>query len=262
LLPEADGLDIVEDAIDAAVWVSKNVAPRILLAGSSAGGYLALAIAANRRAPPLLATLFIYGMLDLTASRYVRAGTNLGGAPPVETQELLEQVTVAMQSGDVIDGYEFPAQPPTDRRFRWVAALHQDAVIPDVLTRMPGLSQNIRELGAQVIPEQLRDLFPATFRLTKAFPPTALLHGDADILVDYRQSSGLAERLGTLGINVLLEKAVGQGHGFDVKSIPSSIDVHLQRADDPEFYQSLRRVLMFLDSIIAKANTSSIWIQE
>lgn len=253
-MPEAEGLDILEDAKDAALWVAKNVTPRIVLAGSSAGAYLALASAANSQTPPLLAVLSIYGILDLTAPRYIEAGTNFGGAPPVDTRERVEQVVAAMRTGDVLDGYPFPAQPPTDRRFGWVAALHQDALIPDILTRTAGLSQSIRMDGTHVIPENLRDLFPATFNLTKDFPPTVLLHGDADVLVGYHQSTGIAEKLSVLGVNVLLENAVGQGHGFDVKGVPTTIDIDSRNVEDAEFYDSFRRVISFLDSSIRRSN--------
>jgi acetyl esterase/lipase len=193
-------------------------------------------------------------MLDLTAPRYVKVGTNLGGAPPIDTRDRLQQITEAMKTGDVIDGYAFPTQPPTDKRFGWIAALHQDALIPDILTRTPGMSQKIRAEGAQDIPEELRDLFPATFNLTTKFPPTALLHGDADVLVEYNQSARIAERLGALGVNVLLENAAGQGHGFDVRGVPTAIDVDSHSVEDAEFYNSFRIVIGFLDSVVAKAN--------
>ncbi|RQM05015.1 hypothetical protein DH86_00004302, partial [Scytalidium sp. 3C] len=60
LLPEASGLDLLEDAVDALHWASKNVTERVISAGTSGGGYVALATAANPKSPPLLAVFAMH----------------------------------------------------------------------------------------------------------------------------------------------------------------------------------------------------------
>ena len=101
LLPEAKGLDILSDAIDASFWVRKNLTERIILAGSSAGALLAFATAAHPRSSPPLCLLSIYGMLDLTAERYILPGSPLVGPPMDESRAIMQQMEeVAKQSMD------------------------------------------------------------------------------------------------------------------------------------------------------------------
>lgn len=47
LLPEADGREILEDALDAVCWVYNNVSHRIIVAGSSAGAHVAFTATAS-----------------------------------------------------------------------------------------------------------------------------------------------------------------------------------------------------------------------
>lgn len=251
LLPESSGLQIISDALDATRWASQNVAKNIILAGSSAGGYLAVATAADPQAPPLLAVLSIYGMLDLTSKRYIELGTNLGGHPPVDCRDAITAIEEAGTSGQAIDGYPFPIDPSTDKRFSWIRAIHQNALYPDLKSRTPGLSTQISSGGMEVISRDQKPLFPSTFNVTASFPPMALIHGDEDVLVPVDQSALLAEKLSAVGVKVLFERVAGQGHGFDVRGVPLDIDVEVSNVQDREFYESLRRVVAFLDGSMA-----------
>ncbi|KAL4736042.1 Alpha/Beta hydrolase protein [Aspergillus similis] len=214
LLPEAPGLDILSDVLDAIRWVHSHISRNIIISGSSAGGYLALASAANPTCPRPLAVLSNYGMLDPAGTRYVKPGQPLR-APVSNLPAAIGDIQAAMQSKQVLDGYPFPANCPADARFNWVKALHEAAIFPDVLTRVPGLARQILQGGVKVIPAEYRALFPVSFALTRNFPPTILLHGDADDLVGFEQSELAAEKLRDLGVDVHLERAVGQGHGFE-----------------------------------------------
>ena len=53
---------------------------------------------------------------------------------------------------------------------------------PDVRMRMPGRAEQIVDKRVSIIPE-FRPLFPVSFRLRQEFPPSVLVHGDADVLV-------------------------------------------------------------------------------
>jgi acetyl esterase/lipase len=102
--------------LDATRYVYENIAKRLILAGSSAGGYLALATASSAHAPPILSLLSIYGMLDLTHSRYVRPGQILK-VPVDNITKQLEDIYRASETSKAIGGYMFPENLLTDKRF-------------------------------------------------------------------------------------------------------------------------------------------------
>ncbi|KAL4932003.1 alpha/beta hydrolase [Aspergillus undulatus] len=250
LLPESAGLDILSDALDAVKWVVKNISDRIIIAGSSAGGYLALAAAAHPDCPRPLAVLSNYGMLDPSSRRYVEPGHVLRG-PTKDLRGTVKEIKQAMENGKVIDGYPFPVNPPTDHRFGWIKALHEAALFPDVLTRIPGLASRIVAEGVEAIQPEYRSLFPVQFGLKRSLPPVVLLHGDTDELVGIDQSVRAAEKMTQLGIDVHLERAVGQGHGFEHKSV---IDLDAGNAEEDEkMLECLRRVVAVLEKHVAKS---------
>ncbi|KAL3430104.1 Alpha/Beta hydrolase protein [Aspergillus tetrazonus] len=251
LLPEAPGLDILSDALDAIRWVHKHISRNIIIAGSSAGGYLALASTANPTCPKPLAVLSNYGLLDPAGTRYVRPGQPLR-APVSDLPAAVGDVQAAMQSKKVLDGCPFPTKYPADARFNWVKALHEAAIFPDVLTRVRGLAQQILQCGVKVIPAEYRALFPVSFGLTRNFPPTILLHGDADDLVGFEQSQLVAENLRELGADVLLERAVGQGHGFEHNGF-IDLDAGDGNGDNKEMLECLRRVVAALEKACTSA---------
>ncbi|KAL4952490.1 Alpha/Beta hydrolase protein [Aspergillus filifer] len=251
LLPEAAGLDILADALDAIKWAVKNISDRIVIAGSSAGGYLALAAAAHPDCPKPLAVLANYGMLDPSSQRYVQPGHALKG-PTKNLSGTVAEVKQAMEDGKVLDGYPFPANPPMDPRFNWIKALHEAALFPDVLTRIPGLAARIAAEGPEVIPNEYRVLFPVPFGLKRNFPPVVLLHGDKDILVGVEQSVRAAEKMARFGIDVHFEEAAGQGHGFEHMGF---IDLDADNVgEDKEMLECLRRVVAALEKHVAKAS--------
>lgn len=189
----------------------------MIIAGSSAGGYLALAAAAHPATPRPLAVLSIYGMLDPASERYTRPGQPLRG--PVDDEvKALEEIEAAMRN-DAIGGYPFPVSPPVDRRFEWIRASHQAVRYADVLTRKPGLAGRIAGEGVGAVEVEDRVLFPASFGLKEGFPPTVLLHGDADELVGFEQSVAVSTALEAFEVDVSLECANGQGHVFDAKEV-------------------------------------------
>ncbi|KAJ5398296.1 hypothetical protein N7509_006409 [Penicillium cosmopolitanum] len=252
LMPEATGLEILSDTLDAVRWVHQNISDRIIIAGSSAGGYLALATGAHPECPRPLSILSIYGMLDPASKRYIDSGVPLR-VPVSNLETALEEIGTVANSGQSIDGYAFPKEPPIDQRFRWIGAIHEAARYPDLLTRIPGLAGQIREVGVSAIPVYFRGLFPVSFRLSSEFPPTVLLHGDSDELVDFEQSALVADKMKSLGIDVHLERAVGQGHGFEVKT-SINLDAMEMEGEDAAMKAGLRRVIMALEAAVSKVN--------
>ncbi|KAL2783153.1 Alpha/Beta hydrolase protein [Aspergillus keveii] len=245
LLPESTGLDILSDTLDAVNWVRQSISDRVIIAGSSAGGYLAFATAAHPSCLRPLAVLSVYGMLDPASDRYIRPGQALV-APVENLSTTLQEIDAATKDGQVLDGYPFPATPATDKRHGWIRALHEGARYPDVLTRTPGLAEQIVDNGVSVVPEKFRPLFPLSFGLKEEFPPTVLLHGDADVLVGIEQSAAAAEKMVSIGIDVHLERVPGQGHGFDAKTF-IELNAGDAQCDDVATRNSLRRVVRTLE---------------
>lgn len=245
MLPEAEGREILEDALDAVRWVYNNISRRIIIVGSSAGAHVAFTATASPLCPKPLALLCIYGMLDFLNSRYIHSGQLLRGGIPNEN-EILEEIDAAIKGAKAIDAYPFPSNLAADKRFKWASTMHQAARYIDVLTRSPGLTEKIAKEGIQVIPEQHRPLFPATFGLNENFPPTILLHGDVDDLVDFGLSSSVATKFQNAGVDVHLERVVGQGHGFETNE-----DIDLDSEDNVEDRggkrESLKRVVEILE---------------
>lgn len=136
-------------------------------------------------------------MLNPTDNQYTHPGRGL--RKPVENlSKVLTTISASMRRGEIIDGYAFPENPIADQRFRWIAAIHQAAWIPNALTRISGLAELIREQDTESIPQEHRQLFPATWGLSSNFPPTALLHGNEGVFVDSEQSTGVADIYETL----------------------------------------------------------------
>ncbi|KAI0528357.1 Alpha/Beta hydrolase protein [Xylaria digitata] len=239
LLPEATGVDALSDVLAAYAWVVENVSPRVVLAGSSAGGYLAVTAAAvlSSTPNPPLAVLSVYGISDFASKRFITKGTPLTG-PPSENTATIESLSKAAESGEALSGSAFVFDP-NDTRMGYIFTLHQEALFPDILTRSKGLAAEIAKKGIQAIPEHQRVLFPVATGLPKTYPSTVLLHGTDDHLVAYEQSQYLKQVLEELGIAVHLEGVEGADHGFDVRPGLS-----------PAVLASLETVLEKLDSIV------------
>ncbi|KAF1843691.1 alpha/beta-hydrolase [Cucurbitaria berberidis CBS 394.84] len=238
LLPEATGLDALSDVLAAYAWVVENVSTKVILAGSSAGGYLAVTAAAvlSSKPNPPLAVLSIYGISDFTSKRFITKGTPLMGEPSDNTA-IIEKLSEAAKSGEVLTGSPFVFDP-SDTRMGYIATLLQDALFPDYLTRSKGLAAEIESKGIQAIPEDQKVLFPVAVGLPKTYPPTVLLHGIDDHFVAYEQSQHLKQVLEKNGVTVHLEGVESADHGFDVHP-----DLK------PAVLASLQTVLAKLDSI-------------
>lgn len=184
-------------------------------------------------------------MLDFLNSRYIHSGQRLREGFPNEN-EVLEEIDAAMQGANAIDGYPFPSNLATDQRFKWASTMHQAARYIDVLTRSPGLKEKIAKGGIQAIPKEYWPLFPATFGLNENFLSTVLLHGDVDDLVDFGLSSSVALKFQNFGIDVHLERVVGQGHGFEAHEY-IDLDVEDCVEDRHGKRESLKRVVELLE---------------
>ncbi|KAJ4209628.1 hypothetical protein NW759_013484 [Fusarium solani] len=257
LIPEATGHDALEDAVHAYEWVAARLAAQlgirtggVILAGSSAGGFLALAAARQATTRPL-ALISIYGMLDLAHERYTRKGTNIMGLPPVNGGPILDQFLAGDRAGAaVLSGYPWPLDLAKDSRFGLVAALHVEALLIDVVTGVPGLGEAIAAQGPkEAIPAEARPLFPATFGPLGSLPPTLLLHGRNDTGTPFETSLSVMAKLEDAGVRVTAEFPGDAPHGFDVLLGPVDLESQPSTVPDSEAVLGLKKVIGFLDLI-------------
>lgn len=249
LIPETTGHDCVQDAVDAYQWVldslsnhlSINAGP-VILAGSSAGGYLALAAACSASRKPA-AVLSIYGMLNPIDERYLKKGTNIFNQPLEDTAPALSQLDTARKGHlQVLSGYPATGPGPNSRS-SLIAALHIEAIYPDFLTGIEGLAENVRLKGVDAIPPSARNLFPITFGLAPQYPPVILFHGKNDSAVPYTLSKEALAKLKQQEVEVYAEFPDDAEHGFDARAGRVDIERDEDSNYTKEAFESLRNIL-------------------
>ncbi|KAI6747660.1 hypothetical protein HG530_015768 [Fusarium avenaceum] len=263
LIPETTAHAALDDAVHAYGWV-RSVLPgllgcqvsSVLLAGSSAGGYLALSTASVVAKKPE-ALLLIYGMLDPAGTRYITPGSNIFQRPVIDTAPVLQEFLKRKESEDreVISGYPLPENPANDHRMALIPALHIDALFPDYLTGISGLSQSIASRGIQAIPEEHHRIFPLSINSLANMPRTMLLHGMNDSAVPVECSLQAQKKLRAAGSDVFVEFPEDAEHGFDARI--GNVNVEGRDGDDIPTVESLRRFISFLDSSLASGSKIS-----
>ncbi|KXH66817.1 hypothetical protein CSAL01_04787 [Colletotrichum salicis] len=254
LMPESTAHASVEDAADAYKWAWSSL-PEILgrpvgsllVAGSSAGGYLALNTAVSAVKKPS-ALLLIYGMLDPSGARYTTPGKNIFGQPSIETGPILETWPMSKASGEErkpVSAYPISGDPAADPRFALASATHIDALFPDYMTGVSGLARQIAAQGVTAIPEEHQRLFPLDFGKLSGLPPVMLLHGANDSAVPLDCSTRAAEKLEASGVRVLAEFPPDAEHGFDGRS--GDVNVETSAGDAVTAVESLRKAIGFLE---------------
>lgn len=261
LIPEKTAHSAVQDAADAYEWTRTKLPSlldrplsSVLLAGSSAGGYLALTTAASVVEKPA-ALLLVYGMLDPTGSWYASSQSHLFGQPlPDDVRPILDEYPKSQGSADDRKAISvFPAtnNPQFGQRFGLVHALHKDALFPDYLTGMSGLTREIAAKGAEAIPEEHARLFPLSSCNLSTLPRTMLLHGINDSAVPIDASRTAEEKLRTAGVEVLTGFPEDGEHGFDVQLGNVDVEKATHGSIVPTV-ETLKRVIDFLQSSVAK----------
>ncbi|KAM0343799.1 hypothetical protein ACHAPU_008228 [Fusarium lateritium] len=258
LVPESTAHASLDDSVDAYNWARSSLSDvigkrisSVLLAGSSAGGYLALATANAVEEKPT-AVLSIYGMLDAAGSRYTTPGTNIWGAPPFDPSSVLSQFPKPNENDGrkAISAYPQPENVESDPRFKVASALHISALFPDYITGVDGLSRDIASKDIDAIPEEHRRLFPLSFGDLAKLPPTFLLHGVNDSAVTVDCSVQAEKKLREAGVEVVKDFPEDGEHGFDVRA--GNVDIEKADADSVANVESLRNALRFLDSVVNK----------
>ncbi|KAF8707477.1 Alpha/beta hydrolase family, partial [Rhizoctonia solani] len=239
LLPPSTGHEILQDVLDLVAWVASSDGlnaslrqlddkhiidtKRIVVAGTSAGGYLAYLAAIHARLEhPLCGLLSMYGMGgDFLTSHYLQRKTEpfFRGRPLLDPAQFDALLSIAhpppVTNGSVLE-YGRNGIPSSPRMFI-TRVLLQEGTFLDYLTGEHGLSERLRVLDRPIIndvPQQHQGLFPEA-GLNSSFPPTCLAHGTEDSAVLIGESRAMRDRLHNLNVSCKLFEVKGAEHSFD-----------------------------------------------
>ncbi|KAK7424336.1 hypothetical protein QQX98_000604 [Neonectria punicea] len=198
LLPQVNGLDILDDIQAAWKWIHNELpaaipslridADRILVAGQSAGGYLAYLLAAREQisetgSPPPRALLVLYGIHSFSHP-FLNTGTQITKYPvPVELLDpfLSSSALVTTGSKDSMKAM-VPSYSDDGQIIEGVDLSGVD--LPPTLppTRGDLYDHFVKEsLFPTVLGEDLR--LDPMLEVGPNYPPTVLIHGTADRVV-------------------------------------------------------------------------------
>ncbi|KOP71961.1 alpha/beta hydrolase [Cytobacillus solani] len=213
LAPESKLPAIKEDIEDVLIWLKDrgvnqfNFDPeRIAVIGSSAGGYLALLSGTFQVRPKAIVSFYGYG--DIAGDWYRKPSpyfSKMTTVPEVLVQQLIQKQPIS--------------EGPIERRFAIYLYCRQQGQWVDYLT-----NKN----------EETLDPFCPLKKIDENYPPTLLLHGDADEDVPYEQSVSMSEALNKAGITNKFITIKNGKHSFD------------EDMGDPVVAEAFEEVLRFL----------------
>ncbi len=205
LAPETKLPAILDDVSDAYRWVRAEgpklfrIDPnRIAVIGHSAGGYLTLT-AGYRFRPRPRALVSFYGYGDIAGDWYSKPDPFYSRQPAVSKEEAYGAV-----GREVISG-----APGPNQRGRFYLYTRQHGIWPQEVAG--------RDPAAEA---RAFDAFCPVRNVTADYPPTLLLHGDADTDVPFAQSEQMAAELERRGVEHQFIRIPGGPHGFDAPGKP------------------------------------------
>jgi len=221
LAPETGLPAIIEDLRDALRWVREEGPSlfgadpeRIAVVGHSAGGYLTL-MSGLCIEPRPKALVSFYGYGDLIGEWYSKPDPFYCRHPLVP-------------EGEARAGVGGPEISETDLQSPERGAFY-------LYCRQQGSwPREVSGHDPEAEPEFFTPFCPLQ-NVTPDFPPTLLLHGEADTDVPYEQSVLMARELARAGVEHELITIPGGGHGFD-----------FAQPDSPVVVQAFERVTAFL----------------
>jgi acetyl esterase/lipase len=211
LAPETKLGEIFRDVEDAYAWIrSKGPAlfqadpKRIAVVGHSAGGFLTL-LAGYRLRPRPRALVSFYGYGDFTADWESKP------SPTYTQQPLLTKEEAQAALGDL------------SKRGRFYLYTRQQGVWPQEVAGAD--SKNYKS-------------YCPVRNVSRTYPPTFFLHGDADTDVPFSQSEEMARELKLHGVKYEFFRMPQGRHGFDAAM------------DDPLVSAALDRVIKFIQKYV------------
>ncbi|GGA65972.1 alpha/beta hydrolase [Ornithinibacillus halotolerans] len=218
LAPETKIDGIKEDVEDAINWLKTKGSEtfqinvnKIVVMGSSAGGYLALLTGLMNHKPDAIVSLYGYG--DITGSWYTRPSSFFLQKPNVPKQLAYQLV----QPKPLSVG-------PIQRRYAIYLYCRQQGAWLDEATGMNPITQL----------DKIKTYCPY-YQLDHTYPPTMLLHGNKDTDVPYEESVKMNEKLTEHQVIHDFITMDNADHVFD------------EHWDDPNVKQAFQRIIEFID---------------
>lgn len=223
LAPEVKLPAILEDVRDSYAWVRAKgpqlfaIDPnRIAVIGGSAGGYLTLTCGYLLNPRPKVLVAF-YGYGDIDGPWYSRPDPFYSRMPAVPREEAYAAV-----GQQVLTGAESP-----NNRGKFYLYCRQHGIWPQEVAGLDPATQR-----------RAFDRYCPIRNVTRKYPPTFLLHGDADTDVPYAQSVAMDAELTRRDVEHQFITIPGGPHGFDGG----------RRMEDPVVAKAFDRVLAFLQA--------------
>lgn len=206
LAPQTPIEDILQDALDALSWIHNDLprqlegsgvtvdTSRIAVSGSSAGGYLAFLVSLYSETKPK-AVLAIYPITNPLGKFFTTPQPIPNGQRLDETliQPFLDRNADQVSEND----------PSSPRQTLYLYML-KSANFASLLSIKAGDD-------TYIVADQLRK----GGRRRQDFPPTYIVHGDADQSVGVEQSDEVVQALKDVGVEHVYERLAGLDHLFD-----------------------------------------------
>lgn len=210
LAPETKLPGIVADIRDALRWVKDEGAAlfgfdpeRVAVAGSSAGAYLSLMAGTFAEKPRAIVSFYGYG--DLLAAWRDTPSAVFNEQPKVSREQAWACVGGREKSMGGMDRYPFYAY--CRQQGRWTL-------------EVAGLNPAGQRAGVEP--------FCPVRNIGPGYPPTLLVHGDADTTVPHEQSVQMAAELAKHGVEHGLVTVPGGGHGFEYARMTPELEAILE----------------------------------
>jgi len=214
LLPEATGMDVMEDLEDFWTWLKQDFHTylnkevpgtevdlgKVLVTGESAGGYLSIQSALGSSGGVVKASIATYPVLDIKSRFFTQEyEKDIGGTPTIPKSILAEHLEAIEQHANTGKKSIISSAIPPDRRLLAMSIIQQ------------GLYAKI--LGEEKILYPLERLDDVS---SDDVPPILILHGEQDSAVPVEGSKKWTEaaksKLGREKVSLILRPGE---HGFD-----------------------------------------------
>ncbi|KAF9523099.1 Alpha/Beta hydrolase protein [Crepidotus variabilis] len=221
--------EMVKDVKDLFQWISGNLsnkikshvidAERIVVSGSSAGGYLAY-LASIHASPKPKAFVSLYSLGgNLLLDNYVVPKTKafITGAPFItDPSPYLPLINTKYDAG-APPTVAVPYNDSSNPRLMYYCWVLQSATMLEVITGVSGISAKLAALPlddrAEAVPKEARSLFPS-LASPSSFPPTLFIHGSDDTSISIKESQTAHELLKKGGIETEFVETSGGEHGY------------------------------------------------